>query len=128
MKTELAFIVEDSLTVRMDLREALEEAGFEALECASLAAARAALAQRSPAVVVLDRQLPDGDGIAWLAELRLAPGGRDCVVLMLSNASDVSAREQGLSMGADEFVGKPYDRVYVVDRARELLRERRAAA
>ena len=37
------FIVEDSITVRMDLREALEDAGFDCVECASLAQARAAL-------------------------------------------------------------------------------------
>lgn len=127
MKQELAFIVEDSLTVRMDLREALEDAHFEVVECPSLAAARAALAQRCPAVVVLDRQLPDGDGIAWLAELRGVAGGADCVVLMLSNASELADRARGLGRGADEFVGKPYDRLYVVDRARELLRERRSA-
>ena len=120
------FIVEDSLTVRMDLREALEDAGFDCVECATLAQARAALAQGVPALVLLDNLLPDGDGAAWLPELRAAPQGGDCVVLILSNASQASDRLRGLAHGADEYVGKPYDRLYVIDRARELVRQRQA--
>ncbi|MET0518718.1 MAG: response regulator, partial [Burkholderiaceae bacterium] len=124
--TDCVFIVEDSLTVRMDLREALEQAGFICVECESLAAARDAWRQARPDVVVLDLMLPDGDGLDWLGELRAAPGGGDCVVLMLSNESEARDRLRGLGRGADEYVGKPYDRLYVVDRARELLRRRRA--
>lgn len=123
---EKTFIVEDSLTVRMDLREALDDAGFDCVECATLAQARAALALGTPALVLLDNQLPDGDGATWLAELRAAPQGRDSVVLILSSASQVSDRLRGLAHGADEYVGKPYDRSYVIDRARELVRQRRA--
>lgn len=123
---ERTLIVEDSLTVRMDLREALDEAGFDCVECATLAQARAALAQGTPALVLLDNQLPDGDGAGWLSELRAAPGGQDCVVLILSSASQVGDRLRGLAHGADEYVGKPYDRLYVVDRARELVRQRHA--
>lgn len=121
-----AFIVEDSLTVRMDLREALEDAGFDCTECATLAEARLALAHGAPALVLLDRQLPDGDGAGWVAELRSAPDGARTVVMMLSNASEAGDRLRGLAHGADEFVGKPYDRLYVVDRARELVRQRQA--
>jgi len=120
------FIVEDSLTVRMDLREALEDAGFDCVDCATLAQARAALAEGMPALVLLDNQLPDGDGGSWLAELRASPQGGDCVVLILSNASQAGDRLRGIAHGADEYVGKPYDRVYVVDRARELVRQRQA--
>jgi CheY-like chemotaxis protein len=120
-------IVEDSLTVRMDLREALEDAGFDCVECATLAQARAALAEAMPALVLLDNQLPDGDGGSWLAELRATPrGGGECVVLILSNASLAGDRLRGIAHGADEYVGKPYDRTYVVDRARELVRQRQA--
>jgi len=122
---EVVFIVDDSLTVRMDLCEALDEAGFVCVGCADLAEARAALQRQLPGLVVLDRQLPDGDGSAWLAELRAAPGGAECVVLMLSNAAEADDRLRGLARGADEYVGKPYDRLYIVDRARELLRTRR---
>ncbi|WP_077037043.1 response regulator [Pelomonas sp. KK5] len=119
---ELILIVDDSLTVRMDLQEAFDEAGLACSACADLASARRFLAAHQPALVVLDVQLPDGSGVELLRELRERPGGRDIVVLMLSGEAEVKDRLRGLQMGADEYVGKPYDRGYVTARARELLR------
>ena len=122
---DLILIVDDSLTVRMDLQEAFDEAGFACLVCASLAEARDILAHQRPAVLVLDVLLPDGNGIDFLRELRASPGGDSFVVLMLSTEAEVKDRLHGLGMGADEYVGKPYDSNYVTARARELLRARR---
>lgn len=121
---DLVLIVDDSLTVRMDLREALVDAGFATMQAASLSDARAAIALRMPDIVVLDRVLPDGDGASWLAELRARPGGASVIVLLLSTESEAGDRARGLMTGADEYVGKPYDRSYVIGRACELLRLR----
>jgi two-component system, NtrC family, sensor kinase len=122
--TPTVVIVDDSLTVRMDLAEAFESAGFAIVLCATAAAARAAFAERPAAVIVLDVVLPDGDGIDLLRELRAAAGGSDAAVLMLSSEAEVRDRVRALQTGADEYVGKPYDRSYVVAKARELLRGR----
>ncbi len=124
---DLILIVDDSLTVRMDLQEALDEAGFDCLACADLKSAREILAAQRPAVVVLDVLLPDGNGVDLLREMRAGPQGAHSVVLMLSSEAEVKDRLHGLVMGADEYVGKPYDRNYVAARARELLRTRRGA-
>jgi two-component system, NtrC family, sensor kinase len=121
-------IVDDSLTVRMDLAEAFEAAGFRTILCATAAAAREALASGSVELAVLDVLLPDGDGIALLEELRASPAAGEIVVLMLSSEAEVKDRLRGLQTGADEYVGKPYDRSYVVARAGELLQQRPAAA
>jgi DNA-binding response OmpR family regulator/two-component sensor histidine kinase len=120
----IALIVDDSLTVRMDLEEAFVAAGFRPHPCASLGGARAALAEARPAVVVLDIVLPDGDGIAFLKELRQDATTADIPVLLLSSKSEVEDRIRGLKTGADEYVGKPYDRTHVVARSLELLRGR----
>ena len=122
-----ALIVDDSLTVRMDLTEAFEAAGFTTTPCATAGEARAAFARGGVDVVVLDVVLPDGDGITLLGELR-ATAGLPPIVLMLSSEADVRDRIRGLREGADDYVGKPYDRGYVVARAQELLRARRAAS
>src|SRR6266498_3521402 len=114
-------IVDDSLTVRKDLEEAFESANFAATSCATLAAARAALAQARFALVVLDIVLPDGDGISFLRELRSTEGGSVLPVMLLSTEAEVRDRILGLKTGADEYVGKPYDTAYVTDRARELV-------
>jgi two-component system, NtrC family, sensor kinase len=114
-------IVDDSLTVRMDLDEAFAAAGFAVLACSSAGDAKAILARERIDAVILDVVLPDGDGVELLAELRGRSTERHVVVLMLSSEVEVRDRVRGLAKGADEYVGKPYDRGYVVARARELL-------
>ncbi|MEJ0011012.1 MAG: response regulator [Bauldia sp.] len=120
-------IVDDSLTVRMDLSDAFTAAGFKTLPCASLAEAREALGQSAVALAVLDVLLPDGDGVDFLAELRADPATASIPVLMLSTEAEVKDRVRGLKTGADEYVGKPYDDKYVVAKARELLRAKVAS-
>jgi two-component system NtrC family sensor kinase len=117
-------IVDDSLTVRMDLSEAFDAAGFASTLCATAAEARKAIASGSFALMVLDILLPDGDGIDLLREIRSTATTAETPVLLLSSEADVRDRIRGLKTGADEYVGKPYDRSHVVSRARELLRTR----
>ena len=115
-------VVDDSLTVRMNLLETLAAAGLEAAACASLAEAREALATGRFALVILDVLLPDGDGIALLEEIRAAPRTREMAVMLLSSEAEVRDRVRGLRTGADEYIGKPYEPSYLVARARALLR------
>ncbi len=123
--SDTVVIVDDSMTVRMDLQEAFEAAGFQTLTCVTAAAARIVFASMPMDVVVLDVLLPDGDGVELLKELRAAPATAATVVLMLSGEAEVADRIRGLRTGADEYVGKPYDALYVIAKARELLRRRR---
>jgi two-component system, NtrC family, sensor kinase len=120
--TGTVLIVDDSLTVRMDLAEALDLAGFRTLPCPTATEARAALARGGIALVILDVVLPDGDGIELLKEIRTASASGPSVrVLMLSSEAEVKDRIRALQVGADDYIGKPYDLGYVVARARELL-------
>lgn len=119
-------IVDDSLTVRMDLTDAFEAAGFHPLGCATAAAARDILDREPVEVIILDVLLPDADGVEFLKEIRASPARSAAVVLMLSTEAEVTDRIRGLQTGADEYVGKPYDTGYVLAKARELLRTRRA--
>jgi two-component system, NtrC family, sensor kinase len=114
-------IVDDSLTVRMDLADAFEAAGFRSLPCASAREARRALADHSVALVILDLHLPDADGFDLIGEFRGFPNAASAPILMLSSAAEVQDRILGLRKGADEYIGKPYDIGYVVARAQQLL-------
>jgi DNA-binding response OmpR family regulator len=114
-------VVDDSLTVRMDLAEALERAGFTAVPCATVAEARAALAARPIALAILDVRLPDGDGVDFLHELRETPAYAALPILMLSSEAEVGDRIRGLRMGANDYVGKPYDAEHVIARVRQLV-------
>ena len=116
-------IVDDSLTVRMDLSEAFTAGGFSVVACSELAAARAALAEQGFSVVILDVLLPDGDGVDLLRELKSAPATAGTPVILLSIEAEVHDRVRGLETGADDYIGKPYDPTHVLARARQLIGE-----
>lgn len=113
-------VVDDSLTVRMHLCEILDAAALPTVACATLEEARRWLAAQSFALVILDVLLPDGDGIELLKDIRSMPSARKTAVMLLSSEAEVRDRVRGLTTGADEYVGKPYDPSYLVARAREL--------
>lgn len=120
-------IVDDSLTVRMDLADAFESAGFRPILATTVAEAQQALSREDVAVAILDVVLPDGDGIELLREIRAQKAPESPFVLLLSSEADVSDRIRGIRVGADDYVGKPYDTNYVIARVRELLRSRHPA-
>jgi DNA-binding response OmpR family regulator len=115
-------VVDDSLTVRMNLSEILAAAGLPVVACASVAEAKAELANKRFALVILDVLLPDGDGVELLRDIRAMPAAAGTPVMLLSTEAEVRDRVRGLTTGADDYVGKPYDPGYLVARARELVR------
>ena len=119
-------VIDDSLTVRMDLKAAFEAGGYACTVAATLAAGRAALHQSIFELIVLDVQLPDGDGVEFLAEVKAAAETRAIPVILLSLEADVRARVRGLTTGAEEYVGKPYEKGYLLSCANELVRARRS--
>ncbi|MCC6575622.1 MAG: response regulator [Planctomycetes bacterium] len=121
--TDEIMIVDDSLTIRMDLQDAFTAAGLATRLCGNLAQAREAMAHGAPALVILDVLLPDGDGVDFLGELRNDERTARTPVLMLSAEAEIKDRIRGIKRGADEYVGKPYDSGYVVARAMALLRK-----
>ncbi|GAA2611046.1 response regulator [Paractinoplanes durhamensis] len=114
-------IVDDSLTVRMDLHDTFTADGFTTILCATGAEARQAFAANGFDAAVLDVLLPDADGLELLRELRGTAGHDRVVTVLLSSEDEVADRLAGLRIGADEYVGKPYDAGYVVARVRQLL-------
>jgi DNA-binding response OmpR family regulator len=126
--TAPVLIVDDSLTVRMNLLDLLRDSGLEATACATIAEAQRELADHVFDLVILDVLLPDGDGVDLLRDIRTMPRASGTAVMMLSTESEVRDRIRGLTTGADEYVGKPYDPDYLVGRARELVRREGSAA
>ena len=120
-------VLDDSLTVRMDLVEAFDAAGCHTIPCGTAAEAREALQSEKVDVIILDVLLPDADGVEFLREVRAMPSSAGAVVLMLSTEAQVRDRVRGMQTGADEYVGKPYVTGYVISRTQELLRARVAA-
>jgi DNA-binding response OmpR family regulator len=113
-------VVDDSLTVRMDLSEALIAAGFQVTAVGTLAQARQALADQHYFLLILDVLLPDGDGVEFLRELREQPHTSGIRVMLLSSEAEVRDRVRGLQTAADDYVGKPYALQYVIARAAQF--------
>lgn len=120
-------IVDDSLTVRMDLKELFEAAEHTAVVSATADAARREIANQSFDLIVLDVLLPDADGIALLKEFKSGDRSRAIPVMLLSSETEVRDRVRGLSTGADEYTGKPYDSSYVISRANQLINKTRTS-
>ncbi len=99
-------IVEDDSALAGDLARRLQKSGHNANVADTLANAYKLAKRHAPDVVVLDRLLPDGDGlnlIPWLREHHPATA-----VLVLSALVALDARVDGLNAGADDYLGKPY--------------------
>jgi DNA-binding response OmpR family regulator len=119
-------IVDDSLPVRADLQRALIGAGYCVTACKSVGEARAQLWRKRFALLILDVMLPDGDGLDLLRDLKADPERAGIPVLLLSTEAEVGSRVRGLALGADDYVGKPYEPSYVLRRVRQLLGDEKA--
>jgi len=113
-------IVEDEPKVGRFVENALSEQAYTVRLVGSCAAARDALADSPYDAVVLDLGLPDGDGLALLRSWRAA--GFNEPVLILSARDSVQDRIQGLNLGADDYLPKPFSVDELVARVRSLLR------
>jgi DNA-binding response OmpR family regulator len=111
-------ILDDSLTIRMDLRDALEEAGHTATPCATAREARLALSHKNIDLIVLDRMLSDADGLEFLRELKGGRATRRVPVLMLTASPLLS----GDGAAPDAVLDKPYSRDHLLKHVERLAR------
>jgi two-component system, OmpR family, catabolic regulation response regulator CreB len=117
-------LLEDDPAIAQTVVFALQREGFALTHCSWLQEARARLAQREPALAILDVGLPDGNGLDLCRELR-ATGSR-LPLLMLSARSEEMDRVLGLELGADDYLAKPFSPRELVARVRALLRRSQA--
>jgi two-component system KDP operon response regulator KdpE len=118
-------LIEDERELRATLREALEVEGWRVHAAASLADARALLANalrdEPPGAVLLDLSLPDGDGESLLATLRREQG---TPVIVISARDADSGKIRLLDAGADDYLVKPFSIGELLARLRVALRHR----
>ena len=119
MVKPLILIVEDEPGIADTLQYALRTEGFEPAWCGSAEAALAAVAARTPALVVLDVGLPDMSGFELFKRLRER---LDVPVVFLTARGDEIDRVVGLELGADDYVPKPFSPRELVARVRSVLR------
>ena len=113
-------IVEDDPQLGRWLRDTLTAAFGSSDMVTSLSEGLAAVAVRSFDLVVIDRGLPDGDGLELLPELRLQqPRPATVVLTALDDPVDIA---RALDGGADDYLAKPFEPVELIARAKAVLR------
>lgn len=113
-------VVEDEPDVRQLLSFNLRRAGYEIREACTLAEALA-LGEGDAEVAVVDRSLPDGDGIDLCARLRAGGAGSEVGILVLTARGAEADRIEGFEAGADDYVVKPFGIRELLARVRVLV-------
>jgi two-component system, OmpR family, response regulator MprA len=113
-------VVDDDRAVRDALRRALSLAGYEVAQAEDGEQALERIAQSVPDAVVLDIGLPGVDGLEVCRRARML--GNRVPILMLTARDAVADRIDGLDVGADDYMVKPFDVGELKARIRALLR------
>jgi DNA-binding response OmpR family regulator len=113
-------LVEDEARLAAMIAAHLRGAGFVVDVAPRLADATAFLADAVFDAILLDRGLPDGDGLQFLKQVRRR--GDATPVLVLTAQDAVDARVEGLDSGADDYLVKPFALTEMLARVRALLR------
>jgi DNA-binding response OmpR family regulator len=113
-------LVEDHVRLAELVRQALQAAGIPTDVFHTLESAWAALREIDYAALVVDRGLPDGDGLVLVTRLRAAGLATPC--LMLTARDALHDRVEGLDSGADDYLTKPFPMEELVARTRALMR------
>ena len=116
-------LIDDDARLTAMLGDYLRAAGFAVEAASTLAAGRARLAAGGAFdALVLDLMLPDGDGLDLCRELRARPETRGLPLLMLTARGEPTDRIVGLELGADDYLGKPFEPRELLARLKALLR------
>ena len=114
-------VADDEPNIVLSLEFLLKQAGFRVRTVSDGEAALAAIAQEPPDLVLLDVMIPGRDGYAVCQEIRSNPAWRGMRIIMLTAKGGDIQREKGLSLGADDYVTKPFSTRELVERVRRLL-------
>ena len=118
-RTPLVLVVDDEAPIREIVRRYLQADGVDVIEAADGTAALALFDTHAPDVVVLDVMLPGVDGIEVLRRIRTRS---DAYVVMVTARTEETDRLIGLSVGADDYVTKPFSPRELAARVKALLR------
>jgi DNA-binding response OmpR family regulator len=112
-------VVEDETSIASFVAAYLRNAGYGVKTAATAQAALIQLASDAPALVILDLNLPDGDGVELCRRIRKTS---DIPILMLTARDEDIDKIIGLEVGADDYMTKPFNPRELVARVKSILR------
>lgn len=118
----MIYMLEDEEGIRNFVIYALKSSGFEAEGFETPSALREAMDRELPELLLLDRMLPEEDGLTVLKKLRSAPATGKLPVIMLTAKGTELDKVEGLDSGADDYIAKPFGTLELISRIKALLR------
>ncbi|HKZ04496.1 MAG TPA: response regulator [Methylomirabilota bacterium] len=118
-------VVDDNEENRDMLERRLRRQGYEVLAAAGGQAGLALLAQRPVDLVLLDVMMPDLDGYTVLERIKADPALRDIPVLMISALDELDSVVRCIQLGAEDYLGKPFEPVLLRARVGACLEKKR---
>ncbi|WP_269619144.1 phosphate regulon transcriptional regulator PhoB [Zhongshania sp. BJYM1] len=122
MTASTILIVDDEAAIREMIRVGLELAGYECLEASNAQDAHGIIVDQRPDLVLLDWMMPVTSGLELLRRLRRDDLTRDLLVIMLTAKDDEDNRVQGLDVGADDYITKPFSSRELMARIKAIMR------
>jgi len=120
--TQTVFVLEDDSDISRLVQYQLERAGFAVKPYASIGSILQDAERSRPALFLLDIMVPGGDGMDLCRRLRLNPTLSSVPIIFLTARAAENDRVQGLEMGADDYITKPFGTRELVARVRAVLR------
>ncbi|AKH69903.1 phosphate regulon transcriptional regulatory protein PhoB [Spongiibacter sp. IMCC21906] len=122
MSEKTILIVDDEAAIREMIRVGLELAGYDCLEAGNAQDAHGIIVDQRPDLVLLDWMMPVTSGLELLRRLRREELTKNLLVIMLTAKDDEDNRVQGLDVGADDYITKPFSSRELMARIKAVLR------
>ena len=115
-------VLDDDPQVLALVSYALSNGPLQTMPAATVSRAREILSRVRPNLIILDCNLPDGDGMEFCTEIRMNPELARVPILFLSARSATQDKVLGFTVGGDDFLGKPFEIAELSARVIALLR------
>jgi two-component system phosphate regulon response regulator PhoB len=122
MTGKTILIVDDEAPIREMIAVALEMAGYDCMEAENAQQAMAAIVDRRPDLLLLDWMLPGSSGIELARRLKRNELTAEIPIIMLTAKGEEDNKIQGLEVGADDYITKPFSPRELVARLKAVLR------
>ncbi len=106
--TTPVLVIDDEESIVDLIKLGLKYEGFEVVAASDGEEGIAAAQRTNPIFIILDRMLPDMDGLEVCRRLRSNPTTLDIPILLLTAKDEVGSRVEGLNTGADDYLTKPF--------------------
>ena len=116
-------IVDDEAYIVTSLEYVMQSAGFEVAVAYDGEEALEKVAENVPALVILDLMMPKLDGFEVCQKIRENPLWKNIRIIILTAKGRDTERKKGMSLGADDYMTKPFSTRDILNRVKELLAE-----